>query len=327
VLLLAYLLGNPGSVLLVDEPDAHLEILRQRQIYATLTEVAHSSGSQIVAASHSEVILNEAANRDVVVAFVGKPHRIDDRGSQVLKALRSIGFQDYYVAETTGWVLYLEGPTDLAILQAFASTLEHPAASVLERPFVHYIENRTNRAEEHYYGIREAKPDLVGFVLTDRLEHEPVQGEGLTFRQWTRREIENYLCYPEVLEEYAGSLARERSSTHGPLFASVDEQRFLRTMHEVVRRRIPPAAFDNRADRWWASVKASDEFLDPVFEEFFERLDLPNLMRKTDYHRLAARVPRGLIADEVAEVLDAVLEVAKLAVPVTNGMEGDDEDE
>jgi len=33
-------------------------------------------------ASYSEVLLNEAADRDVVVAFVGKPHRIDDRGSQ-----------------------------------------------------------------------------------------------------------------------------------------------------------------------------------------------------------------------------------------------------
>jgi hypothetical protein len=79
------------------------------------------TGSQIIAASHSEVILNEAADRDMVIAFVGKPHRIDDRGSQVLKALRDIGFEHYYLAEETGWVLYLEGSTDLAMLRAFAS--------------------------------------------------------------------------------------------------------------------------------------------------------------------------------------------------------------
>ena len=85
LLLLAHLMVNPESVLLLDEPDAHLEILRQRQIYQLLTEEARQHGSQIIAASHSEVILNEAAGRDVVVAFVGKPHRIDDRGSQVLK--------------------------------------------------------------------------------------------------------------------------------------------------------------------------------------------------------------------------------------------------
>jgi len=40
LLLLAYLYAHPGAVLLLDEPDAHLEILRQRQIYHLLTEVA-----------------------------------------------------------------------------------------------------------------------------------------------------------------------------------------------------------------------------------------------------------------------------------------------
>lgn len=69
--------SNPGTVLLLDEPDAHLEILRQRQIYNTITEVAREANSQIIAASHSEVILNEACDRDTVVAFLGRPHRID----------------------------------------------------------------------------------------------------------------------------------------------------------------------------------------------------------------------------------------------------------
>jgi hypothetical protein len=136
LLLLAHLVVNPESVLLLDEPDAHLEILRQRDIYQLLTEEAREYGSQIIAASHSEVILNEAADRDVVVAFLGPPHRIDDRGSQVLKSLKEIGFQEYYQAEQTGWVLYVEGSTDLAILRAFAKTLGHPAAAVLERPFM-----------------------------------------------------------------------------------------------------------------------------------------------------------------------------------------------
>ena len=96
------------------------------------------SGSQIIAASHSEVLLNEAADRDLVVAFVGRPHRIDGRGSQVLKALRDIGFEQYYQAEQTGWVLYLEGSSDLAILRALARRLGHvDASAVLAQPFVH----------------------------------------------------------------------------------------------------------------------------------------------------------------------------------------------
>jgi ABC-type cobalamin/Fe3+-siderophores transport system ATPase subunit len=40
LLLLAHLYANPKTVLLLDEPDAHLEVLRQRQIYQLLTDVA-----------------------------------------------------------------------------------------------------------------------------------------------------------------------------------------------------------------------------------------------------------------------------------------------
>jgi len=73
MLLLTFLLANPGSLLLLDEPDAHLEILRQRDVYNLITEVAAANGSQIVAASHSEVILQEAAERDVVIASSASP--------------------------------------------------------------------------------------------------------------------------------------------------------------------------------------------------------------------------------------------------------------
>ena len=86
LLLLAYLYAQQNTVLLIDEPDAHLEILRQRQIYQLLTEITRSQGSQIISASHSEIVLNEAADRDIVIAFVGNPHRVDDRGANTRAA-------------------------------------------------------------------------------------------------------------------------------------------------------------------------------------------------------------------------------------------------
>ena len=319
LLLLAFLLANPGCVLLLDEPDAHLEILRQRQIYGTLTDVARLSGSQIIAASHSEVILNEAADRDVVVAFVGKPHRIDDRGSQVLKSLKSIGFDQYYLAEETGWVLYLEGATDLAILRSLAKTLNHPAAGHLERPFTHYILNQPGRAHDHLHGLREAKPDLVGLAVMDNFGREAQGSTQLPIIQWKKREIENYLCFPNVLEDYAANLAAERSV--GPLFESVEVTHFRDVMHRCVEERVPPVALRNPADRWWDTVKASDDYLDPVFESFFQELGLPNLMRKSDYHRLADLVPAELIDPEVTLVLDRIVEVANSANPAGGGME------
>jgi hypothetical protein len=248
LLLLSFLSLNPGATVLLDEPDAHLEILRQRQTYQVLTGAAAEERSQVLVASHSEVLLNEAADRDVVVAFVGKPHRIDDRGSQVLKALKEIGFEDYYQAEITGWVLYLEGSTDLAVLRGFARALDHPARQVVDRPFVHYVANLPARAREHFYGLLEAKPDLVGFALFDRLDLPVSERPELAERQWARQEIENYLCQPETPIGFAESTAG--LDVDGPLFELAERDRRRAVMEDCIRDRVPPAALRDREDRF-----------------------------------------------------------------------------
>ncbi|NKQ35989.1 MAG: AAA family ATPase [Chloroflexi bacterium] len=314
LLILAYLYANPEAVLLLDEPDAHLEVLRQRQIYNLITEITRKQGGQIIAASHSEVVLNEAADRDVVVAFVGQPHRIDDRGNQLLKALKEIGFEQYYQAEQTGWVLYLEGATDLAILQAFAQTLNHPAQDVLNYPFVHYTGNQPRQAKRHFWGLREAKSNLVGVAIFDKLENPLPESASpaLAVLMWQRNEIENYLCFPETLMRYADSLAEEMSP--GPLFASTQQQKHRQLMEKCIQDLVPPIALRNKADEWWKNVKASDEFLDRLFEMFFRELGLPNLMRKSDYHQLARLTPPELIDEEITTKLDSILETARKAV-------------
>jgi ABC-type lipoprotein export system ATPase subunit len=318
LLLLTYMAVHPGSVLLLDEPDAHLEILRQRQVYQLLTEEARQQGSQIIAASHSEVILNEAADRDVVVAFVGRPHRIDDRGSQLLKSLKEIGFEQYYQAEQRGWVLYLEGSTDLAILRAFAETLDHPAKDLLQRLFVHYVQNLPGKAYSHFYGLREAKQDLVGLLVCDRLQTKLEQKEGLVQRMWQRRELENYLCQPETLVAWAedASVQPTGEAPAGELFKDAAIRRWREIMSRCIGDLVPPVALRDRSDKWWRDMKASDEFLDRLFEIFYREVRLENLMRKTDYHVLARFVPRDQISPEVVETLEDVVEVASRAHPV-----------
>lgn len=310
LLLLAHLYANPQTVLLLDEPDAHLEILRQLQIYQLLTEVAERQGSQIIAASHSEVILNQAADRDIVIAFVGKPHRIDDRGSQLLKSLTEIGFDNYYQAEQTGWVLYLEGSTDLAILQAFATTLEHEAASTLERPFVHYVQtNLPSRARDHFFGLQEAKKDLVGLAIFDRLDKKLQSGTPLQETMWSRREIENYLCLPEVLLAYA------RHDLADDLFGKAEAYRREQIMLQTISEFETALKTLGKPEPWSPDIKVTDEFLDPLFAKFFKDLGLPNLLLKTDYHVLARLVPKAKIAPEVIEKLDAIVSVSKKAEP------------
>ncbi len=314
LLLLAYMYGNPGAVLLLDEPDAHLEILRQRQVYQLLTDVATENGNQIIAASHSEVLLNEAAGRDVVIAFVGEPHRIDDRGSQVHKAPREIGFEDYYQAEQMGWVLYLEGSTDLAILRSFAKTLKHEdAMRALERPFVHYTGKEPNEVVRHFFGLQEAVPDLLGIAVFDRLDRALPANSGARALMWSRREIENYLCYPETLQGYA--IATTQVPGTDDLFGRSEAAKQVEAMRSAIREVEGALLTLGKGSPWDSNTKVSDDFLSPVFEKYFKKLGLSNLMAKKNFHELARFVPEAKIDPEVKQVLDAIMEVARGARP------------
>ncbi|MBN1103929.1 MAG: AAA family ATPase [Deltaproteobacteria bacterium] len=314
LLLLSYMYANPGAVLLLDEPDAHLEILRQRQIYQLLTDVARENGNQIIAASHSEVLLNEAAGRDVVVAFVGKPHRINDKGSQVLKALRDIGFEHYYLAEQTGWVLYLEGSTDLAILRAFAEKLRHEdAIKALERPFVHYVSNQPPEVRKHFFGLQEAVPYLKGVALFDRLDQPLGPDLGALGLMWRKREIENYLCQIEVLENYA--VASGRETLPGPLFEAAHAEKRRTAMGEAIEEISKAMETLGKGSPWSADTRVSEDFLIPLFRAFFNKLRLYNVMDKKNFHELAHFVTRDNLDPEVVEKLDAIVAVAASAKP------------
>ena len=306
MLLLAHMTANPGSVLLLDEPDAHLEILRQRQIYQVLSETADESRSQIIAASHSEVILNEAAGRDVLIAFVGKPHRLDNRGSQVAKALKDIGFEHYVQAEKMGWVLYLEGATDLAILLALARRLGHPAVELLEAPYVHYVANQPRKAREHFHGLREAKPDLRGIAIYDRLESPPEVDPNLPQLTWQRREIENYLCRRDVLLDFAES----EGVRHGGALFGPDWRSHMEECTAAIEQALDTLG---RPSPWGPDIKATDDFLDRLFARFYEQTDSPSLIRKTDYHRLAEFLNVEDIDPEIVEKLDAIVDAAQRA--------------
>jgi hypothetical protein len=302
LLLFSYLLMNRGAVLLLDEPDAHLEILRQRQVYNLLRKVAQQQDSQIIAASHSEVVLNEAAGReDSVIAFIGsRPHRINDR-QHLLKSLTTIGFDQYYQAELRQWVLYLEGPSDLALLQAFAKRLGHPVVSVLSVAFVHYVAtNLPTKARDHFYGLRECVPELRGVALFDRIEAS-LQQTALAETMWQRREIENYLFRPSTLLRFA----------EGPvpdLFSPARTQ----AMEVALRRIVPEIARENLDDPYWHQQKASEQ-LERVLTEYYRSQHRPIELSKGDYATLVGFMDSEEIDQEVIEKLDLIYQIAQRA--------------
>lgn len=313
LLLLAYLYANPNTAVLLDEPDAHLEILRQRQIYRIINDVAGRQNGQIIAASHSEVVLGEAADKDLVIAFLGRPHAINNKGSQLQKALNNIGFEHYYLAEERGWILYLEGSTDLDILRAFAEQLQHPAGSLLDSPFIHYVgDNRPQPARDHFFGLKEAKPDLVGFALFDRIANPLSVEGGLLERMWMKREIENYLCSSDVL------LAWAKGNGPGDLVDSMEAPRRVDAMRICIDELSRALETQGKENPWSPDIKASDEFLIPLMRNFARKLGLPvQTENKSRLHELVQFMDSKTIDPEIVSVLDSILEIARRAKPAT----------
>ena len=70
MMLLAFLHRSPGTVLLLDEPDAHQHVILQRDVYALLRKIARERDGQVIIATHSPTIL-AATEPERILSFAG----------------------------------------------------------------------------------------------------------------------------------------------------------------------------------------------------------------------------------------------------------------
>lgn len=162
LLVFAYLYSHKRSVLLVDEPDAHLEILRQKQVYVLLRDIASENGSQVILVTHSEVILDESLDTNLTLLLEGQADNLAKK-QDIRNSLKHFGAEHYVKARERGYVLYVEGGTDVDMLRALAEHLKHPVLSIWdERINSFYVQNN--------YPLQDAQAELErvegGFGVT-----------------------------------------------------------------------------------------------------------------------------------------------------------------
>ena len=121
--------------------------------------------------------------------------------------------------------------------------------------------------------------------------------------------IENYFCMEDVLLAYA------RYDLANDLFGQAERLQREQAMVEAIAEVAQALKTLNKPDPWSAGVKASDEFLDPLFRKFFEKLKLPLQLRKAEYHVLASLAPSEKLDPEISEKLDAIVAIAGRAKP------------
>ena len=333
LLIFAHLYLHKGSVLLIDEPDAHLEILRQQQVYVLLRDIAHKNGCQVVLVTHSEVLLREALDTNLSLILDGRAENLAKK-DDISASLRHFGAEHYVRAKETGHVLYVEGATDIDMLRAFARKTNHPVAESLEdgaKLNVYYLQDnfpdadRTAdeelerveggyglSAEKHFGALKRMLPDLRGLAIQDndgRGRADTAQN-GLNKLVWRRYEAENYFINPDLL------LASARQhSPEGDLFHGAPES----TLQELLQEQIFDGSTEdlenyNKADAstrktlWRAQTQ--NRKLSEFAEEFFRRLaaktGTPMFWRKGSLHELVALCDVADLNGEIKEKLDAM---------------------
>jgi ABC-type cobalamin/Fe3+-siderophores transport system ATPase subunit len=311
LLLLSYMYSHPNTILLLDEPDAHLEVVRQREVFKVLREVAEETNSQIIIASHSEVVLNEAVATSNVIALIeNKVFELNVNKSPKLltsinKALTEYGWDYYYQARLKGHIIFLEGITDRLMLQEFAKKLNHPIASLLEFANFDYTDdNKPNTAIKKHESLKEFFPELKTLALFDKIEGIDVDNiKSIKVMCWKRRELENYFARPSVLVKYAVSLQVK--------YPHLSDSSLKETMQKVMEENTAPARLKDLNHDWWMNGKLSDEWLDVIFPEFYKALKITDYSKnlKRTYYELIKFLDKDEIDIEVIEKLNAIHEM------------------
>ncbi len=331
LLVLAYILANKNSILMIDEPDAHLEILRQTQIFTILKEVAKKHDCQIIIVTHSEVVLNEA---DTVVFLAdGKIQHISEKTDHkfIKNALKDFGIEHYYKARINPHILYIESNTDISMLKSFAKKFNHAVLSIFENRLHFYytqnevfednLKNKLDRnsgtykpLKNHFQALKMVIPHLKGLGIFDN-DNQNRQNEitnDLAVLYWKKYELENYFINPKTILAFAENEWKKRNV--GNLFLSNKIEKLKQTIdnelikpvlqNEVLFNLYQKSSDQEQQELFWSHAEKHklSALLENIFSKLAQEEKEPILLTKGHYYQLIDFL--DVMPSEVEEKLD-----------------------
>jgi predicted ATPase len=321
LLLLSFFHAREASILLLDEPDAHLHFILQREIFDHVRSVAQRRRCQLLIGTHAEVLLS-GSEPDQIISFVSQhPRRLAlpaDK-QRLQEAMRRLTALDLLQADHVRAVLYVEDESDYKILREWANVLDHEAKAFLSFPYVVPIRGKGNfdDAKRHFQCLQLAQSENNGLCILDRDADPgnqiPGTPSGMQLHKWTRYEIENYLLVPQAIKRFIrgseGQMSIEEKIVDDVFAATFPRDLdFMKDLRPVV------------------DIKGSDFIVDDVLA----RTTSPR--PKKDLYMLAQVMHRDEIHPEVITVLDKIVEItpdvvpsveANIAPPDSNGVDSD----
>lgn len=334
LLLIAYIFSHKNTILLIDEPDAHLEILRQIQIFSILKELAEENGNQIIIATHSEVILDDAIDTNLTMLIDGQPINATKK-SNIRNALKNFGIEHYYKAKVKKSVLYVEGSSDIEMLKEFAKKLNHVESLNILNSNINYYYTRDVEPEDtlnkkldistgfyqnykkHYNAVKSCVDGFKGIAVFDddgRDKQDEIEND-FAIVYWKKYELENYFITPDLIEMFA----QDHYSNIPELFAQPYLNKLKRIIDEETKRYIfnnnekafneyinmPPETkkvmFNNLAIK-----KKMSLFLENVLKEFSRQIKQPILINKGQFSQLIQYCSPEDIDPEIEEKLNLI---------------------
>ena len=340
LLILSYLYSHKGGVLMIDEPDAHLEILRQKQVFVILKDVADETRSQIIIATHSEVILDEAVDTNLTSIVNGRSTNLSSC-SDIKATLKNFGVEHYYNAFVSKRLLIVEGSTDVEMLRAFAKKINHPVKDILEGPVFTFYTQDVNPKEtsgdriermsiegldfrKYAMTLKHLVPDLRAIAVLDsdgnKKRVDEVLNEDFKIVRWKKYEQENYFITPERLDVFIKLLVGEQE---GDLFSASSQ--CADDISSAISKALAEYVFDGDVskvheyyeatdtikEKLLANVKSSG-FAESVFEEFARLRNAPVLLNKGGYYKMISILSPEDVSPEVKDKLDVIYEMLKV---------------
>lgn len=254
--MLTFIFAQDPSVVLLDEPDAHLHSSLQRVVIEILDDLSRSEGFQVLMATHSKEIINFVDPTRLILIEPGADSAslvtAEVTPISVLKSLGAIDNVDAYSLVKNRRCLFVEGASDATILGRFGATLGMHDFTGDERVVTLPVGGADKF--EHV-----AQLDVFESLLGDELASLQILDGDSRLDEYRQRIlgrhprplhilnldcIESYLIRPPIMAKVIAEILDERSSDKGsPTVSEVE------TMIEAAAEDLRQVTEDRIAER------------------------------------------------------------------------------
>lgn len=235
-------LNTEIDILLLDEPDAHLHPSLQHKMIKELEKISGQSAKQILIATHSSEII-KVIEPNYILNVTNSLRYLHEEGQKV-GLLAGIG-SDYSPVldkiKRTKKILFVEGEIDYKLLCKVGELIGSPISDDV----VDWISASSHKERKLLFNeLKKEIPDLKGLSIRDRddeglnsVDNDLVdkghsnQGDDFRLMKWKRRNIENYLILPSIIESIVDDSIVQIKQYIADIFALAIPQNFLQ--HDI----------------------------------------------------------------------------------------------